>query len=67
MSRSDYEQYHKNGGTYIIPVEVFNELFDELDKIKEKLNREYYIGYVEHNDKVIDEILEMLGGTYVEQ
>ena len=37
MSRSDYEQYHKNGGTYIIPVEVFNELFDELDEIKEKI------------------------------
>lgn len=53
-------QNHKNGRTYVIPVEVFDGLFDKLNEIKEKLSTEYYIGYVEHNDKVIDEILEML-------
>lgn len=54
MNRSDYEQYYKNDGTYVIPVEVLDELFDKLDEIKEKLNSEYYIGYVEHNDEIIN-------------
>ena len=36
----NYEQYHQKGGTYIIPVEVFDDLLDEkeeLDKEKEEL------------------------------
>ena len=36
----NYEQYHQKGGTYVIPVEVFDNLLDEkeeLDKEKEEL------------------------------
>ena len=36
----NYEQYHQKGGTYVIPVEVFNDLLnekEELDKEKEEL------------------------------
>ena len=36
----NYEQYHQKGGTYVIPVEVFDDLLDEkedLDKEKQEL------------------------------
>lgn len=36
----NYEQYHQKGGTYVIPVEVFDNLLnekEELDKEKEEL------------------------------
>ena len=36
----NYEQYHQKGGTYVIPVEVFDNLLDEkeeLDKEKQEL------------------------------
>lgn len=33
MNKSDYDKYYKKGGTYVIPVEVFNELFDELERL----------------------------------
>ena len=36
----NYEQYHQKGGTYVIPVEIFDNLLDEkeeLDKEKEEL------------------------------
>lgn len=36
MNREDYEKYHKKGGFYEIPVEIFNELLDEIEeKIKQ--------------------------------
>lgn len=34
---------------------------NKIIKVKELLNREYYINYVEKNDKVIDECLDILG------
>lgn len=34
---------------------------NKIVKVKELLNREYYINYVEKNDKVIDECLDILG------
>ena len=33
MNKSDYDKYYKKGGTYVIPVELFNELFDELERL----------------------------------
>lgn len=36
MNKSDYDVYHKKGGDYIIPVEVFNELFDEIEELQAK-------------------------------
>ena len=32
----EYEQYHQKGGTYILPVEVFNELLDEKEKLEQE-------------------------------
>lgn len=37
MSELDYEQYHQKGGTYVIPVEVFNELLEENQKLNKQL------------------------------
>lgn len=36
MSIKDYEIYHQKGGTYVIPVEVFNELFNEMENWKQE-------------------------------
>ena len=33
-----YEQYHQNGGTTIIPTEIFNELYDDATEEIERLN-----------------------------
>lgn len=52
MNKEDYEKYYQKGGSYIIPVEIFNELLDDyecfkndckkykevIDKIKDKFN-----------------------------
>ena len=42
----NYEQYHQKGGTYVLPVEVFDNLLDEKEelekenkKLKEQLNK----------------------------
>lgn len=37
MSELDYEQYHQKGGTYVIPVEVFDELLEENQELKKQL------------------------------
>ena len=34
MNKKDYEKYYQTGGSYIIPVEIFNELFDEYECFK---------------------------------
>lgn len=33
MNKSDYDKYYKKGGSYVIPVELFNELFDEIERL----------------------------------
>ncbi len=38
MNKSDYDKYYKKGGTYVIPVEIFNELFDELERLNNIIN-----------------------------
>lgn len=39
----NYEQYHQKGGTYVIPVEVFDDLLDEKEeKDKEKHEKLIY-------------------------
>lgn len=40
MNKSDYDKYYKKGGTYVIPVEIFNELFDELERLQKLLDIE---------------------------
>lgn len=52
MNKSDYDKYYKKGGTYVIPVEVFNELFDELDKKDNIINKAVeYIEYMQNISK----------------
>lgn len=37
MNKSDYDKYYKKGGDYVLPIEIFNELFDEIERLKEEL------------------------------
>ena len=40
----NYEQYHQKGGTYVIPVEVFDNLLDEKERLEqEKQELIYYL------------------------
>ena len=32
----DYEQYWEKGGTYVLPVEVFNELFCDIEQLQQE-------------------------------
>lgn len=34
MNKQDYEKYYQKGGSYIIPVEIFNELLDDYECFK---------------------------------
>lgn len=45
MNRTDYDKYYQKGGTYVIPVEIFNDLFD---------NYENLIKYLEDKNKEDD-------------
>ena len=33
----EYEQYHQKGGTYILPVEIFDNLLDEKEELEKRL------------------------------
>ena len=36
MTDSDFEKYYQKGGTYVLPIEVFNELFGEIENWKKE-------------------------------
>lgn len=36
MNTVNYEKYHQNGGTYVIPVEVFNELLSDCAELQQE-------------------------------
>ena len=36
MTDSDFEKYYQKGGTYVLPIEVFNELFGEMENWKKE-------------------------------
>ena len=38
MNKNDYDKYYKKGGTYVIPVEIFDELFDEVEGLNNIIN-----------------------------
>ena len=70
MEISDYEQYYQKGGTYVLPIEVFNELWGEMenwkDTCKQKENiikevREYIKYQLAHLDFGKDTKAKMLG------
>ena len=34
MNKEDYEIYHQKGGTYVLPIEMFQELWGEMENWK---------------------------------
>lgn len=60
MKIEDYEKYHQQGGTYVLPVEIFNELLNELEnwkeetqQLKDRINKAIeYINQLEHSEWV---------------
>lgn len=55
MSELDYEQYHQKGGNYVIPVEVFNELFEENQELKKQLE---YLNQLRFERDMLDAIIQ---------
>lgn len=56
MNKSDYDKYYKKGGTYVIPVEVFNELFDELERLS--FNYEQALEVLDEIQKFMESLFE---------
>lgn len=58
MNKEDYEKYYQKGGSYVIPVEVFNELLEEKQKLKKELKsyQEMYFDKVAIINDAIEEI-----------
>lgn len=54
MNKSDYDKYYKKGGTYVIPVEIFNELCDELERLS--FNYEQALEDLDKKDKEINRL-----------
>lgn len=48
MNKSDYDKYYQQGGSYVIPVEIFNELFEDYECFKNDCKK-----YKEVIDKAI--------------
>ena len=34
MNKQDYDKYYQQSGSYVIPVEIFNELFEDYECFK---------------------------------
>lgn len=58
MNKSDYDKYYKKGGTYVIPVEVFNDLCDELER--QISNYEQALEDLDKKDNIIKEVREYI-------
>ena len=48
MKLDDYEKYYQKGGSYVIPIEAFNDLVEEMEcfrkeckQLKNELIKEY--------------------------
>ena len=46
-----YDKYYQQGGSYVIPVEIFNELFEDYECFKNDCKK-----YKEVIDKAIDKL-----------
>ena len=55
MKLDDYEKYYQKGGSYVIPVEIFNELFNDYECFKND-----YQKYKEVLDKAVNDIQEII-------
>ena len=58
MTKSDYDKYYKKGGTYVIPIEIFNELFDELERLS--FNYEQALEDLDKKENIIKEVREYI-------
>ena len=62
MNKEDYGKYYIQGSDhYLIPKDVFDELFDEIEQLQQEnqeLKKENKIlrENAEHNDKVVDKV-----------
>lgn len=59
MKIEDYEKYYQKGGSYVIPTEVFNELFNELEAWKEQAKKIEKIR-LDQTKKVFDTIAKVI-------
>ena len=56
MTREDYSKYYINGSDhYLIPKDIFNELFNEMNNWKKEAQKQ---------KEVIDKAVEYINGTY---
>ena len=55
MKLDDYEKYYQKGGSYVTPVEIFNELFNDYECFKND-----YQKYKEVIDKAVNDIQEII-------
>ena len=53
MNKQDYDKYYQQGGSYVIPVEIFNELFEDYECFKNDCKK-----YKEVIDKATEYIKE---------
>ena len=58
MNKSDYDKYYKKGGTYVIPIEIFDELFDELERLS--FNYEQALEDLDKKENIIKEVREYI-------
>ena len=49
MNKQDYDKYYQQGGSYVIPVEIFYELFEDYEYFKNDCKK-----YKEVIDRAID-------------
>lgn len=62
MNKEDYEKYYQKGGSYVIPVEAFNELFDDYECFKKDCQK--YKEKIDKLNKKLDEYrMNIVNGT----
>ena len=60
MNKSDYNKYYKKGGTYVIPVEIFNDLCEELEEQERHIKEADF--EIERLNNIINKALEKSKG-----
>ena len=54
MNYTDFEKYYQKGGAYVLPIEVFNELFSEMESWKAECKQK---------ENIIKEVREKVNKT----
>lgn len=58
MNKQDYDKYYQQGGSYVIPVEIFNELFEDYECFKNDCKK--YKEVIEKAINDIDLVIELI-------